>query len=155
MRIELLFIGKTKESYLAAGIDDFHKRLKRYAEVDIRVCKGVKPASKPDQQVKREEGAVLLSHLARKTFLVALDPGGRQLSSEELAKCLGDWQDTGRQHISIVLGGALGLDKEILAKADLVISMSRMTFTHEMARLIIMEQLYRAFNIRAGSGYHK
>ena len=155
MRIEPLFIGKTKESYLASGIDDFHKRLKRYAEVDIRVCKDVKPASKPDQQVKREEGKALLSHLDKKTFLVALDPGGRELSSEELAERLGNWQDSGRRHISIVLGGALGLDEEILSRADLVVSLSRMTFTHEMARLIIMEQLYRAFNIRAGSGYHK
>ena len=155
MRIELFFVGKTKESYLASGIDDFQKRLKRYAEVDIRVCKDVKPASKPDQQVKREEGQVLLSHLDKKTFLVVLDPGGRELSSEELAEHLGNWQDSGRRHISIVLGGALGLDEEVLTRADLVVSLSRMTFTHEMARLIIMEQLYRAFNIRAGSGYHK
>jgi len=155
MQIELLFIGKTRESYLASGIADFHKRLKRYTQIDIRVCKDVKPASKPDQQVKREEGAVLLSHLAKKTFLVVLDPGGRELSSEELAECLGNWQDSGRQHVSIVLGGSLGLDEGILARADLIVSLSRMTFTHEMARLIIMEQLYRAFNIRAGSGYHK
>jgi 23S rRNA (pseudouridine1915-N3)-methyltransferase len=155
MRIELIFIGKTKEAYLASGIEDFHKRLKRYAEVDIRVCKDVRPASKPDQQVKREEGKVLLSHVDKKTFLVALDPGGRELSSEQLAERLGNWQDSGRRHISIVLGGALGLDDEILARADLVVSLSRMTFTHELARLVIMEQLYRAFNIRAGTGYHK
>jgi 23S rRNA (pseudouridine1915-N3)-methyltransferase len=155
MRIELVFIGKTRESYLASGIDDFHKRLKRYAEVEIRVCKDVRPASKPDKKIKREEAQALLSNLDKNTFLIALDPGGRELSSEELAERLGNWQDSGRRHISIVLGGALGLDEEVLARADLVISLSRMTFTHEMARLIIMEQLYRAFNIMTGSGYHK
>ena len=88
MRIELIFIGKTKESYLAEGIADFHKRLKRYAEIEIKICKDVKPARKPELQIKREEGASLLSHIDQNTFLIALDPGGRQMSSEELAERL-------------------------------------------------------------------
>jgi 23S rRNA (pseudouridine1915-N3)-methyltransferase len=155
MRIGLLFLGKTKNSYLAAGIDDFCGRLKRYAEVDVRILKEVKPASKPDLQVKQEEGALLLSHLGPKSFLVALDPGGEQLSSEKLAVCLEGWQDRGINHLTIVLGGALGLSAKVLEQADLILSLSKMTFTHEMARLLIVEQLYRAFNILSGSGYHK
>lgn len=155
MRIDLLFLGKTRKNYLAAGIDDFCQRLKRYADVDVRILKDVKPASKPDLKVKQEEGALLLAHLAPKSFLVALDPGGRQLSSEKLAVCLGDWRDCGRNHITIVLGGSLGLSAEVLARADLQLSLSKMTFTHEMARLLIVEQLYRAFNILHGTGYHK
>jgi len=155
MRIDLFFLGKTKNDYLAAGIDDFCGRLKRYAEIKVRILKDVKPATKPDLQIKREEGALLVSRFAPKSLLIALDPGGRQLSSEKLADCLADWQDSGRSHISIILGGALGLADEVLARADLVLSLSKMTFTHEMARLIIVEQLYRSFNILQDTGYHK
>ena len=155
MRIDILFLGKTKKDYLAAGIDDFCGRLKRYAEIEVRILKDVKPASKPDLKVKQEEGAILLSHLAPKSFLIVLDPGGRQMSSEKLAVYLGDLQDCGKNHLTIVLGGALGLSEEVLTRADLVFSLSKMTFTHEMARLIIVEQLYRAFNINSGTGYHK
>ena len=155
MRIDFLFIGKTKKDYLAAGIDDFCRRLKRYAEIDVRILKVVKPASKPALKVKQEEGALLLAHLEPKSFLVVLDPGGRPLSSEKLADCLRDWRDCGKNHITIVLGGALGLSEEVLSRADLLLSLSKMTFTHEMARLLIVEQLYRAFNIMTGTGYHK
>jgi len=155
MRIDFLFLGKTKESYLAAGIEDFCKRLKRYTEVEIRILKDVKPGRKPERQIRQEEGDILLSHLYPSTLVVALDPGGKQLSSEDLARSLEEWQNNGRQQVTILLGGALGLSDKVLERADLVLSLSGMTFTHEMARLIIMEQLYRAFNIKAGTGYHK
>lgn len=155
MRIDLLFLGKTKRNYLAAGIDDFCGRLERYAEINIRILKDVKPAGKPDLRIKDEEGAILLAHLEPKSLLVVLDPGGRQFSSEKLAVSLGEWRDCGKNHLTIVLGGALGLSAAVLARADLVLSLSQMTFTHEMARLLIVEQLYRAFNILTGTGYHK
>jgi len=155
MRIDFLFPGKTKQDYLAAGIDDFCGRLKRHAKINVRVLKDVKPAAKPDLLVKREEGALLLSHLEPKTFLIALDPEGSRYSSEKLAKSLGKWRDSGVNHITVIVGGALGLADEVLARADLVLSLSAMTFTHEMARLLILEQLYRAFHILAGTGYHK
>ncbi|MEN8142710.1 MAG: 23S rRNA (pseudouridine(1915)-N(3))-methyltransferase RlmH [Thermodesulfobacteriota bacterium] len=155
MQIELLFLGKTKEKYLAVGIEDFAARLKRFAKVNIKVLKDVKPVGKPDLKIKDEEGKVLLNHLHKRTFLIALDPGGKVLSSEGLAKHLGNWRDSGRNHITLVLGGSLGLGRGVLDRADLILSLSKLTFTHEMARLIIMEQLYRAFNILAGTGYHK
>ncbi|MFO7605802.1 MAG: 23S rRNA (pseudouridine(1915)-N(3))-methyltransferase RlmH [Desulfurivibrionaceae bacterium] len=155
MRIEFLFPGKTKNDYLAAGIEDFCGRLKRHAEIEVRILKEVKPAAKPDSMIKREEGALLLARLQPKTFLIVLDPGGRDYSSEKLAACLGQWRDRGVNHLTIVVGGALGLGEQVLARADLVLSLSKMTFTHEMARLLIVEQLYRAFNILTGTGYHK
>jgi 23S rRNA (pseudouridine1915-N3)-methyltransferase len=155
MRLEFLFLGKTREAYLAAGIDDYRHRLANYAEVEIRVLKEVRPASKPEAQVRQEEGQALLTHLTPKTMVVALDPGGRVLSSEELAKQVGEWEEGSRRHLTFLVGGALGLAPEVLARADYKLSLSRMTFTHEMARLLIVEQLYRAFSIRAGSGYHK
>ncbi|MDF1578756.1 MAG: 23S rRNA (pseudouridine(1915)-N(3))-methyltransferase RlmH [Desulfobulbales bacterium] len=155
MRIDFLFLGKTKKDYLAAGIADFRERLKHHAEIKVRILKDVKPAGKPDSKIKREEGALLLGRLEPKTFLIVLDPGGRDYSSEKLAACLGEWRDRGVNHITVVLGGALGLEDEVLARADLILSLSKMTFTHEMARLLIVEQFYRAFNILAGTGYHK
>jgi len=155
MRLEFLFLGKTREAYLAAGIDDYRRRLANYAEVEVRVLKEIRPASKPEAQVRQEEGQALLAHLPPKALIVALDPGGRSLSSEELAGQLGVWQDGGRRQLIFLVGGALGLAPEILARAEFKLSLSRMTFTHEMARLLILEQLYRAFSIRAGSGYHK
>lgn len=155
MRLEFLFLGKTREAYLAAGIDDYRRRLTNYAEVEIRVLKEVRPASKPETQVRQEEGVALCTHLTPKTLVVALDPGGRAINSEELAKQVGEWEAGGRRHLTFLVGGALGLAPEVLARADYKLSLSRMTFTHEMARLLILEQLYRAFSIRAGSGYHK
>ncbi len=155
IHLEFLFPGKTRESYLAAGIDDFRRRLANYAEIEIKVLKEVKPGRKPEPQVRQEEGQGLLARLAPKTLVVALDPAGRPISSEELATLLANWEEGGRRHLTFLVGGALGLAPEVLARADFTLSMSRLTFTHEMARLLLMEQLYRAFNIRAGTGYHK
>lgn len=155
MRLEFLFPGKTREAYLASGIDDYRRRLANYAEVEIRILKEVRPNSKPEPQVRQEEGQALLAHLPSKSLVVALDPGGLALSSEELAVQLGNWQDGGRRHLVFLVGGALGLAPGVLARADFKLSLSRMTFTHEMARLLLVEQLYRAFSIRAGSGYHR
>jgi 23S rRNA (pseudouridine1915-N3)-methyltransferase len=155
IHLEFLFPGKTRESYLAAGIDDFRRRLEIYAKVEIKVLKEVKPGRKPESQVRHEEGEALLARLAPKTLVVALDPAGSALTSEELAARLANWEEGGRRHLTFLVGGALGLAPEVLARADFNLSLSRMTFTHEMARLILMEQLYRAFNIRSGTGYHK
>lgn len=155
MRLEFLFPGKTREGYLAAGIDDFRKRLANYAEVEIKNLKEFKPGRKPEPLVRQEEGQSLLARLASKTLVVALDPGGHSLSSEELAARLAIWEENGRRHLTFLVGGALGLAPEVLSRADYTLSLSRMTFTHEMARLLLLEQLYRAFSIRAGSGYHK
>ncbi|NTV15620.1 MAG: 23S rRNA (pseudouridine(1915)-N(3))-methyltransferase RlmH [Desulfobulbaceae bacterium] len=155
MRLEFLFPGKTREAYLAAGIDDYRRRLANYVEVEIRVLKEIRPASKPEAQVRQEEGQALLANLPPRALVVALDPGGRALSSEELAAQLGKWQEGGRRHLVFLVGGALGLAPEVLARAEFKLSLSRMTFTHEMARLLILEQLYRACGIRVGSAYHK
>jgi 23S rRNA (pseudouridine1915-N3)-methyltransferase len=86
---------------------------------------------------------------------VALDRGGRQLSSEELAALLAKWRNEGQRCISFLIGGPLGLAPQLVAEADAVLALSKMTLTHEMARLFLIEQLYRAFTIMAGSGYHK
>lgn len=154
MKIELLVVGKTKQDYLTAGIEDYQQRLRPYCPLSIKVVKE-KRGKLPDNARLREEGEKLMSLVSKGAWLAVLDPGGRQLSSEDLALDLGRWRDTGRQLIAFVIGGPLGLSDEVRRRAAVTISLSRMTFTHEMARLVFLEQLYRAFTILAGSKYHK
>ena len=155
MRFELLFIGKTKETYLAAGIDDYARRLARYIAVDIKILKekGIKKGE-PENVRMEKEGELLLQHV-QDTYLVCLDRGGDRLDSPGLAGRLERWEMQSRKKITFVIGGPLGLSQEILSRADLRLSLSPMTFTHDMTRLLLLEQLYRACTIRAGEKYHK
>jgi 23S rRNA (pseudouridine1915-N3)-methyltransferase len=156
VKIILPFLGKTKEQYLAAGIDDFAVRLRRYAQLELPVLKEKKGTAKEDAaRQQNEEGQILLGSVPQGARMVALAPAGQQLSSEELAEMLCRWEDQGVREIAFLIGGPTGLAAELLRKADYVLSLSRMTFTHEMARLLMLEQLYRAFSIKAGTGYHK
>lgn len=156
MKIILPLLGKTKEQYLAAGIDDFAVRLKRFAQLEMVVLKEKKNAAKEDAaRLQSEEGLILLGGVPQSARVVALAPAGQQLSSEELADLLSRWEDQGVREIAFLIGGPTGLAAELVRKADYVLSLSRMTFTHEMARLLVLEQLYRAFSIKAGTGYHK
>lgn len=154
MRFEFIVPGKTRDGYIQKGIDDFSKRLGHYATFSLTIVKEEK-GRKNEQQLKVDQGRKLLSRVSADKWLVALDPAGPQCSSEELAATIGRWQDQGRQKVSFVIGGHLGLSREVLAAADQVLSLSKMTFTHDMARLIMLEQLYRAMTIRAGGKYHK
>lgn len=154
MRLELVFPGKTREGYLRSGIDDFSKRLGHYVKVECKVIKDRAGAGDPVRAMQKE-GEKLLESCAKLSFLVALDPTGRQVSSEKLAQLVENWETQGRQVISFIIGGADGLSKAVLDQVDLVLSLSKMTFTHEMARLLLLEQLYRAYNIKAGTKYHK
>ena len=156
MRFEFLFLGKTKEPFLAAGIEHFLKRLTHYVPTEIRIVKEKRwSAQEAEDKIREEEGKLLLARLSRPSLVVALDPGGRQASSEELATMMGGWQEAGHRCVSFLIGGPLGLPAKLVAQADVTLSLSRMTFTHDMARLLLVEQLYRAFTIRAGTGYHK
>ena len=156
MKIILPFLGKTKEQYLAAGIDDYAGRLRHFVPLDLPVLKEKKNAAKEDTaRQQTEEAQILLGSVPQSARIVALAPAGQQLSSEELADLLCRWEDQGVREIAFLIGGPTGLAAELVQKADYVLSLSRMTFTHEMARLLVLEQLYRAFSIKAGTGYHK
>ena len=156
MQLTFLFLGKTKESYLAAGIDDFSNRLKRYAQVTIKILKEKKRSAKEaDSKIKEEEGQTLLAHIPPSSLVVALERTGRQINSEELAAMLTKWEEQGYRNLTFVIGGPLGLSEEVLQQTNMTLSLSQMTFTHEMARLVLLEQLYRAYTIIAGTGYHK
>lgn len=154
MNVECIFLGSTSEAYLEKGIADFQKRLERYCQVRVKVVKERK-GRMADQVRIDTEGRDLLEQVEPKSLVVALDRTGRQLDSEAFAALFQQWQGQNRRTASFVIGGALGLSPEVLAAADLVLSLSLMTFTHEMARLLLLEQVYRAFTILAGSKYHK
>ena len=155
MRIELIFLGKTKEKYLAAGIEDFVKRLSRYTRLEIKTIKDRQQHKKiSDNQAKENEGRDLLA-AANSSLLVCLDRTGKKIDSEGLAGQIKKWELQGQKSVCFLIGGPLGFAPDVLKRADLVLSLSSMTFTHEMARLILLEQLYRAYTINAGEKYHK
>ena len=155
MRLELLFLGKTKEKYLATGIDDYAKRLSRYLKVEIKTLKEGKAKKGVPENLLIEKESEKLMQNSQGSYLVCLDRTGAQMDSLALAAQLERWEMQGIKKISFAIGGHLGLSAAILYKADLVLSFSPMTFTHEMSRLLLLEQLYRACTIKAGEKYHK
>lgn len=154
MKYEILLPGKTKESFLGEGIRQYTKRLKHYAPIDVKILK-IKKVEGSEELIKQKEGQQLLAHLGPSTFSVALDSGGRQFSSTGLAREIEGWEQRGVKYVTFLLGGPFGLAPEVLEQADMRISLSTMTFTHEMARLFLLEQLYRAYTIKNGEKYHK
>ena len=156
MQLAIISPGKTKKTYLAAAIADFQKRLKAFLPCSVIYTREVAARAKtPDLQILEQEGRGLMEKVQKPTLLVALDRTGAQFSSVELAALLEKWEVEGRRSITFMVGGHLGLSAQVIDKADVLLSFSKMTFTHEMARLLLLEQLYRACTIRKGTGYHK
>lgn len=156
MKLSLLFLGKTKVAYLATGIDDFAKRLKRYVRLEITTLRAPRAGKKGANAGQMEaEARLLQGAVPANSLVVALDPGGRSCTSEELADQLTAWEMAATKSVTFLIGGPLGLSPDLLQRADLVLSLSPMTFTHDMARLLLLEQLYRAYTIKAGEQYHK
>jgi len=154
MKFIFPFLGKTREKYLEAGITEYAKRLARFVQVEIVVLKSRSPESFPDTVFKQQEAQRLLDAVKPPSFIVALDARGKETDSPGLARLVEEWEEEGVQTIYFLVGGHLGLHEDIVKKADLVLSLSRLTFTHEMSRFILLEQLYRAWTIKAGRKYH-
>ncbi|WLR50833.1 23S rRNA (pseudouridine(1915)-N(3))-methyltransferase RlmH [Bacillus tianshenii] len=159
MNITLLTVGKLKEKYLKNGINEFTKRLQPYAKVDIIELpdeKAPEQLSETEmQQVKQKEGERILNKISPDTYVIALAIEGKMLTSEQLAKQLDQLATYGKSKIAFIIGGSLGLSDEVMQRADLALSFSKMTFPHQMMRLILVEQIYRAFRINRGEPYHK
>jgi len=155
VKFVFLFPGKTREKYLDAGIRDYAGRLARYVGVELVVLKEKHSHRGPAEQIRRRDAQQLLARTGARGLVVALDPAGRQVDSEELAHLVTGWEDRGAREIFFLIGGHLGLHETVLRRADLVLALSRLTFTHEMSRLILLEQLYRAWTIKAGHNYHR
>jgi len=155
MKIELILLGKTKEDYLAQGIEDYYQRLRRYTRVDLNFIKVRKLNSQSEPEIKKQESRLIDANISGDSYRVALDSSGRQYRSRELAVLISTLEQKGVKKMSCVIGGHLGLAAEQLEAANLLLSLSKMTFTHDLSRLILLEQLYRAYSIKAGTSYHK
>ena len=158
MKITIVCAGKIKEKYLSAGIAEFMKRLKPFAQVEIREIHEEKmpdsPSDAEKEQVLTREGEKLLKLVPEGSYLFVLDVFGKEKSSEELAASIDKLGLSGRSNITFLIGGAFGLSSEVRKAADELLSFSRMTFTHQMVRLLLVEQIYRAFKINRGDKYH-
>lgn len=153
MKIHLLAIGKTKEKYLVKGLDLYQKRLQHYVKFEYTEWAGVKQFSS-EFELQKKEADYILSKLGPHDYLVLLDERGQMKSSLEFSKVIESWQMKIRGTVWIVIGGAFGFSDEMKNEAQLQLSLSKMTFTHQMIRLFIMEQIYRAFTIIRGEKYH-
>ena len=154
MKFLIPLLGKTREAYLEDGIRDYAGRLRRYAALDMPILKERHVHGAPDERNQARQAEELLACCSGAQLVVALDPAGKALSSEELATLLTRWQEQGRAEIAFLIGGHLGLHHTVLSQAGYRLSLSKMTFTHEISRLLLLEQLYRACTIRAGHKYH-
>jgi len=156
MYFHIFVVGETKNANLSQGESEYVKRLQHYCKIKLQSIKSEKITSRRSpEKIQTVEGERLLKRIPQNSLVVVLDRKGKNLSSEELAKRVADWQNRGIKHIALLIGGALGLSKTVLDRADFILSLSRMTFTHEMVRLIFLEQLYRCFTILRGEKYHK
>ena len=159
MRINIVCVGKIKEKYLKLGIDEFKKRLSKYCKVEIIELEDEKaPENLSDKEmlmIKEKEGKKILSKIKDNSYVIALAIDGKNLSSEELAETINKLGVRGISNITFVIGGSLGLSDEVLSRADYKLSFSKMTFPHQLMRLILLEQVYRAYRINNGEPYHK
>lgn len=159
MQIQILTVGKLKERYLVDGIAEYVKRLGPYAKVQmIEVPDEKAPenmSAAEEQQVRDREGARLLTALRPDVYVVALAIDGEMWSSEQLAGSLDKLATYGRSQVAFVIGGSLGLSSELLRRADMRLSFGRMTLPHQLMRLVLVEQIYRAMRINRGEPYHK
>lgn len=159
MQIRVVAVGRIKEKFLQEGIAEYEKRLRPYVKlqiVEVADEKRPTPASSATESAALEkEGQRILAAIPEGSYVVSLDVKGRSLTSEDLAGIFGDWEMAGRSSIVFVIGGDLGLAPSVISQSDLRLSLSKMTFTHPMARLLLLEQIYRACRIRSGEPYHK
>ncbi|MCK6259351.1 23S rRNA (pseudouridine(1915)-N(3))-methyltransferase RlmH [Fictibacillus sp. WQ 8-8] len=159
MNILVVTVGKLKEKYLKMGIDEYVKRLGPYAKIEIiEVADEKAPETLSDQEmqiVKKAEGERILAKIPQDAHVVAMAIEGKLISSEDLAKNLDQLATYGKSKVAFVIGGSLGLSDEVMKRANEKISFGRITYPHQLMKLVLVEQIYRAFRINRGEPYHK
>jgi 23S rRNA (pseudouridine1915-N3)-methyltransferase len=159
VNIRIIAVGKLKEKYWVQAVQEYTKRLSAYAKVQIvevpdeKAPESMSPAE--ELQVKQAEGERLLAQVKSDEYVVALAIDGKPWTSEQLAEQLDGLATYGRSKVAFVIGGSLGLSDEVMGRADVKLSFSRMTFPHQLVRVLLLEQVYRAFKIMRGEPYHK
>ena len=159
MQIDIICVGKVKEQYLRDAIADFSKRLGRYCKLNILEVADEKTPEHAsegvERQIKAKEGERIAKHIKPGAYVIALAIDGQQVTSEGFARKIDQLGIQGVSHIQFVIGGSIGMDDAILRQANYKLSFSKMTFPHQLMRVILLEQVYRAYKINAHEPYHK
>ena len=156
MKIKIIALGKIKEKFLKAGIDEFLKRLTPYATIEIIEIPAIEIKDENlTNKVLEEEGQKILSHIKPQSYVITMEIKGKMFSSKEFAHKIEELTNDGTSEIVFVIGSSCGISPIVSERANLKMSMSKMTFLHQFARLILVEQIYRAFKIIKGETYHK
>ncbi|WP_427137865.1 23S rRNA (pseudouridine(1915)-N(3))-methyltransferase RlmH [Psychrobacillus psychrodurans] len=159
MNIQIVSVGKLKEKYLKMGIEEYTKRLGAYAKIDLVEVpdeKAPENLSEADMEiVKKKESDRILAKIGSDTYVIALAIEGKMKSSEQLANDMESLMTYGRSKIAFVIGGSLGLHEDVMKRSDEKLSFSKMTLPHQLMKLVLVEQVYRAFRIMKGEPYHK
>lgn len=153
MKLRFIWIGKTRDPNLSALAEDYLNRISHYAKYELQELREIRTGS--PAAVTQREAKAILSALTPDTYTVVLDERGQEWSSRELATAVERWQVQSIREVAFVIGGFCGLGEAVRARADHIWSLSRLTFTHEMARVLLLEQLYRAYTIIHGHPYQK
>ncbi|MBA3901924.1 MAG: 23S rRNA (pseudouridine(1915)-N(3))-methyltransferase RlmH [Bacteroidetes bacterium] len=155
MNIELIVVGKTEEKWLQEGISQYNSRLGHYVNFKTDVIPSLKNVKNLSAHLlKQKEGEQLLSRINNTDYVVVLDEKGKQFTSVEFASSIQSYMNAGHKRVVFIVGGAFGFSDEVYARANAKISLSKMTFSHQMIRLFFVEQLYRAMTILKGEKYH-
>lgn len=159
MRIDLLCVGSVKEIFFRDAIAEYSKRLSRYVKLNIYEVKDEKTPENASEKEKllimKTEAKRLEKYIAQDAYLVALAIEGKEMSSENFADQLSILEVNGKSHLQFIIGGSLGMDEDLKKKANFLISFSEMTFPHQLIRIVLLEQIYRAYRIKNNEPYHK
>lgn len=159
MRITLITVGKIKEKYLKDAIAEYSKRLSKYCKLDvIEVADEKTPdnaSETVEEQIRSKEGERILKNVKDDAYVITLEIQGKQLTSEQLADKIDTLGIQGTSHIVFIIGGSIGLGQEVLKRSNYALSFSKMTFPHQLMRVILLEQIYRSYRIINGEPYHK
>ena len=159
MKVTILTVGKIKEKYLKDAIDEYSKRLSKYCKLEIVEVADEKTPDNASEvledAIRAKEAERLLKHIKDDSFVITLEINGKQISSEELSDKIEKLGVQGVSHIVFVIGGSIGLGKDILKRSNFALSFSKMTFPHQLMRVVLLEQIYRSYRIINGEPYHK
>ena len=159
MKISIICVGKVKEKFYRDAIEEYAKRLSKYCKLEIVEVQDEKTpdgaGAAQESQIKEKEAGRILSRISEDAYVCTLEILGRKLTSEGFAEMIEQTALNGRSHIAFIIGGSLGLHESVSKRADCAISFSDMTFPHQLMRVILTEQIYRAFRIISGEPYHK
>lgn len=159
MKITVITVGKIKEKYLKDAIAEYNKRLSRYCKLEILEVADEKTPDGAseivEENIREKEGERILKLIKEDAYVITLEISGKMLTSEELADRIETLGIQGKSHLVFVIGGSIGLGREVLRRSDYALSFSKMTFPHQLMRVILLEQIYRSYRIINGEPYHK